>query len=448
MEPITSIIIIAVGAALGFFGCGSETSGVRNDGSEDANGTDGPTPPLDGGVDHYIDGGDGGKNRTGINDNFAPLPFCSGRNIFTIKEGQGVGFCGENPARLYTFPISEDLSSVTATSVLELPEVIGDRSVLPTTIRDAGPGKVILPMMDPTADDAATFLMVDVSAGAFVGPQVNATGLQIGVNPIGDPIPISGLDDMVLIGSEFWGVLSNPNTDGTYRLGFGLALPQTVDGLVDTGVPPNMDGIVDRILSNRVEGIGMEMEPGTHFSFATTDKKPTNVEDLGGGLIAIQNSGTTDGPASIDTASNETHQLLENRNVSLGSRELSVLPRLAADLSTFKAYPATATSLWEVDLSDGAPAEQENEIPLSGALSGQIAGVVVLGGQAVVGDSDGNLLFVALSGPMRGEVVRTIDVGSGLSHIASDETGKLFVSVENNIAGEGAHIISVDPTLL
>ena len=129
-------------------------------------------------------------------------------------------------------------------------------------------------------------------------------------------------------------------------------------------------------------------------------------------------------------------------------RELAVLPRLAVDASAMKVYPATATSLWEVDLSEGSPAEQENEIPLSASLSGTIAGAVMLGGQAVVGDSAGNIFFVELSGAMRGEVIRTIDVGSGLTNLVLDESGNLFAAVQETIEEPTPHIVSINPSLL
>lgn len=474
-------IEIVILAALVWWGCGSETSGV-SDGGADAK-PDGPESPddapdasppdvnsdgpvdvfpdgspdgsvdvqaADGPVDVYVDGADGGadgtipdgpgNNRVGINDSFAPLPFCSGRNIFTIQGNTGAGFCGEGPTVLYTFPISEDLSNVSASLLLELPGEIGGREVLPTTIRDAGPAKVILSMMNPEADNAATFLLVDLSTAEFLGPQVNATGLQIGDFPIGDPVPIRGLTDMALINGEFWGLLSNPNADGTYGIGFGLALPQNEAGWVDVGVEPNADGIVEQILSNNTD----------HFSFAVTDFKPTNLEALGNGLIAIQNggtaaSGTADSPASIDIASQAAHQLLAGRNTSLGEKQLTVLPRLAVDLSTLKAYPATATSLWEVNLNEGQPSQQETEIALSNQLEGQIAAVVIRNGRALVGDSDGKILFVDLSAAQWGQVVRTVEVGGGLTHLALDQNGHVFAAVAETVLEVVPHIVSIKP---
>lgn len=462
MGPV--VIVLAIGAAFGLFGCGSDTSGVKDgrvrdpDGGDGSDGrdiirADGPEPSLDG--DRYVDGGDGGGgdsgdgglDRTGINDSYAPLPFCSGRNIFTIQGNTGVGFCSEDPVVLYKFPISDDIStSVVAEEMRELPAAIGGRAVLPTTIRDGGERRILLPMMHPSADTAVTFLMADISAGEFIGPQVNATGIQVGTQNIGDPIPANGLTDLALIGGEFWGTISNPIGDGTYALGFGLVLPQTIEGFVDPGIPPNEEGIVARILSNRREEI--EDGEGTHFGFITPHKKPTNVESLGDGLIAVQSSGADGEPASIDIASQETHAILAERTVSLGGRELTVLPRLAVHLSAMRAYPATETSLWEVDLSEGAPSEQENEIALAASLTGQIGSVVIRSGQAVVGDSDGKILFVGLSDAMWGEVVRTIDVGSDLTWVAADTSGNLFAAVGATVEEAAPHIVSINPDLL
>lgn len=445
------VIVMVAGALLGLWGCDTINTARSGDAhSDDGNGipkgdaskdASRDVEGFDAGNDVYIDGGGDGNSddRSGINDAYTPLPFCSGRNIFTIKGSAGIGFCSEDPTTLYQFPISKDLSSVMAESLLELPGEIGGRAVSPTTIRDGGPEKVLISMRNLAADTSASYLMFDLSTGEFVGPQVSATGLQIGTNPIGDPVPIGGLYDLAFIGAEFWGVLSNPNEDGSYRFGFGLALPQTEEGLVDLGVEPNEEGLVENILSDREE---------SHFSFRTTYQKPTNVEDLGGGLIAIQTGGTLEEPSSIDVASVETHQLLEDRNVSLGMRELSILPRFAVFADSLMAYPATATSLWEVDLNEGAPSEQENEMPLAESLSGEIASVVILGGQVVVGDSDGQILFVDLSEASWGTIVRTIDVGSGLSNLAVDDSGHLFASVEATVEEETPHIVAIDPALL
>lgn len=417
------ILAIGIGAALGLLSCDSDDQGVNDAGSD----------------------GDGKADRTGINDAYVSLPFCSGRNIFNIQGNRGVGFCGQNPSLLYSFPITDDLSSVEADVLLELPQNMEGRAIVPRNIRFAGDSKVILSLETPQANPSAAFLMIDISAEAFVAQQVSATGLQIGRNPIGDPLPISGVGDIVFAQGEFWGVLRNINSDGSYRFGFGLALPQTKEGLVDVGLPPNENGVYELILSNRIEELKEENNEGMHFSFRTTDKNPTAITDLGDGPITIQDSGSSDSQASIDIAGQETHQLLEDRNVSLGSLELMELPTLAVDLGAMKVYPATATSLWEVDLSESAPQKQRDEIPLADKMAGQIASVVIRSGQALVGDFDGQILFVETAPSMRGDVSRVIDAGSGLSHMAIDENGNLFVAVGTTIAKNTPHIIAIRP---
>lgn len=415
------------------------------DGGEDA-GIDGGPDAGDSGVDRY-DGGDGGPEiftRPGINDRFAPLSFCTGRNVFIIERDKAFGFCGERPSRFYSFSIPSDLSHVEPQVLMDLPQEIGGREVRPTKIRLARPNEVLLPMMHPMADTAASFVLIDLSAAAFIAQQVSATGLQIGRFALGDPVPISGLADLALIDGEYWGLLSNPNLDGSYRFGFGISLPETPEGLVDTGVEdPNL------ILSNRREELeGDGGLPGGHFSFRTTHKRPTVLADLGDGTIAVQNSGASDTPASIDVASIATHQLLPERNVSLGTRILTDLPRLAIDLGAMKVYPATARSLWEVDLREEAPRIQENEITLSTHLRGDIISVIILGGKAVVGDRGGQILLVELSRASRGVVLQRIEVGRDLSHVAVDSGGRLFVSVGKTVEGLGPHIVAIDPSLL
>lgn len=387
----------------------------------------------------------GTPKREGINDHYAPLPFCSGRNIFTIEQNKIVGFCGERPVRIYSAPISEDLSNVVAEPLMDLPQQIGGREVFPTLIRSFAPDKFILPMMNPAQDNAATFLLIDISTRTFVGPQVNAGGIQIGTHPQGDPVPISGLADFALIGGEFWGLLQNQNEDETFRYGFGIALPQTLEGFPDLGTTPNAEGIFDKILSNRKEGIVIEEEAGHHFSFRTTHKRPTNLTPLGGGIILIQTGGTADSPASIDFASTETHQLILDRNISLGQRELLFLPRFAVDVEAMKAYPATTTSLWEVDIREEAPRLQENEMPLAQHLQGDIAAVALRETQIIVGDLSGSILFVEREGPLKGIPTQSINVGGGLTDLALDVSGRLFVAVQNNISRAGPHVVALLP---
>lgn len=433
-----SDVPVVVDAADSLDAAGAGEAG--KDASEAADGDVAGTQDVNDAGDAFVDAGEG-ESRVRP---YARLPFCSGRNVFLIQENRGVGFCGANPVRLYSFSLPEGEAVAEGQVLLDLPAQIGGRDVLPATIRPGGPGKILLPMLnpDPRRETAATFLMVDVSAAAFVGPQVNATGLQIGTFPMGEPVPINGLTDFSWIDGNFWGLLSNPNEDGSYRRGFGIAIPPTEEGLVGVGVEPDAEGVVDNILSNRSEEL--EEEGGRHFSFRTTHKRPTNLADLGEGLVAIQNSGTDEEPASIDIASCETYQLLPGRNISLGLRTLISLPVLPLDSANRKAYPADGQNLWEVDLREDAPRVQENRIALGDALEGEITGVVILrGGVAAVGDSAGQVLFVSPAGPSRGEVLLTTVAGRGLTHLALNPEGNLLAAVTAGPEDETPQIVAI-----
>lgn len=414
-------------------------------------------PPVEDGGRADVANSDGGMDRRGINDHYADLVFCSGRNIFMMGEDEMIGACGDKPARLYRVPIHDDIfEPVAAEPILELPEEVEGRDVLPVNIRSsADPNIVVLPMMhpDPGSDTAATALFIDKVAGSIVEPVIDATALQIVTEGI--DVPISGLQDLSWFqgAAQYVGVLSRPDIaegdeERTYRFGIGFMSPSAESGLLDTGVEPS-EGVMERILSENPR-----VEQNRHFSFGTSTNRPTQVFSLGAGpageeLIGIQNSGAGDSYASIDIFSSRRRSIV--RTVFLGDHYLrGVAP--AVDVEAMKVYAVgeDGTSLFEVDVSERGAPIQENEIFLQQVLQeSDIASVTLWNQFLIVGTTSGNLLFLGRDGERRGRVERAISVGDRLHQVSIHPmTGHLFAAVEvDTPEGFVSSIVAVQPNV-